>query len=72
MAQWPREYHDIKTMMYERKMSQEYLAKQLGIAEQTLNAKLNGRRSFIDKEMAQIAMLLDMDGETASRIFLNL
>lgn len=54
-------FDKLKGKMTERHVSQEKLAKVLGITVQSLNAKLNGRSQFTLEEVVKISEHLKLD-----------
>ena len=54
-------FDKLKGKMAEIKMSQEKLAKRLGITVQALNAKLNGRSQFTLEEVIKITKELNIN-----------
>lgn len=53
-------FDKLKGKMTEKRMSQERMAKGLGITVQSLNAKLNGRSQFTLEEVVKIAEMLSL------------
>lgn len=53
-------FDKLKGKMAEKKVSQERLAKALGISVQSLNAKINGRSQFTLEEVIKITELLSI------------
>lgn len=53
-------FDKLKGKMAEQKVSQECLAKSLGITVQSLNAKLNGRSQFTLGEVIKITEVLSI------------
>lgn len=62
-------YHQLKTAMFSKQVTQEELAKEIGVSEQTLNNKLNGRGDFYINEAEIIIAFLEL--ENPSDIFFN-
>lgn len=54
-------YHDLKVLMFAKRVSQKKLAEVLDITEQTLNSKLNGRGEFTIGEAGNIAEYLEIE-----------
>ena len=53
-------FDKLKGKMVERRISQEKMAKLLGITVQSLNAKLNGRSQFTLEEVVRITEILSL------------
>lgn len=53
-------YQRLKGEMLAKNMTQEQIAKKIGITTQALNAKLNGRSQFTIKEAQAISDILDL------------
>ncbi len=53
-------FNKLKGKMVEKEMSQEKLAKELGITVQTLNSKLNSRTQFTLAEVVRITDILEI------------
>lgn len=53
-------FDKLKGKMTEKHMSQEKMAKSLGITVQALNAKLNGRSKFTLEEVVKITEILSL------------
>ena len=51
----------LKGLLKEKELSQEQLAKKMGITAQTLNAKLNEHRAFTVDEVKKICNILEID-----------
>lgn len=62
-------YHALKVIMFDRKVTQGTLSQEIGISEQSLNAKLNGRQEFTISEAEKMISFLDI--ENPSNIFFN-
>jgi len=62
-------YHQLKTAMFARRVTQGALAQEVGITEQALNAKLNGRGDFYIREAEKIIAFLEL--ENPSNIFFD-
>ena len=61
MAKYNRKkFMTLKLIMMAKNYTQEKLAKELGIAEYTLNMKLNGRTSFTVPEADEICKILEI------------
>lgn len=60
-------YNKLKGMMREKNYSQKRLAEKLGISEQSLNSKLNGKTQFLILEVIIIINILRI--ENPSLIF---
>jgi len=58
-------YHDLKVIMFARKVTQADLADMLNVSEQTVNAKLNGRGDFTIEEAEKIIEELEIENPTA-------
>ena len=62
----------LKGLMREREITQEYLAKTVGIRQSTLNLKLNNKRHMFLDEAEKIARVLDIsDTDFKSYFFAN-
>ena len=62
-------YHNLKTLMFDRKATQKQVADYLKITEQSLNNKLNGRTEFT---IAEAKILIDfLNIEDPKAIFFN-
>lgn len=59
----------LKGKMAEKSYTQKKMAKELGITEQSLNAKMNSRSQFTLKEVVEIVSILDIDDPV--EIFFN-
>lgn len=57
-------YHQLKTAMFTKKVTQDELAKEIGVSEQTLNNKLNGRGEFYINEAEKIIEFLALENPT--------
>lgn len=57
-------YHDLKVIMFSKRVSQERLAKELHITAQAINSKLNGRSDFTIPEAEKIIEHLEIDNPT--------
>lgn len=53
-------FDKLKGKMTENRVSQEKMAKSLGITVQSLNAKLNGRSQFTLEEVVKITNILSL------------
>ena len=53
-------FDKLKGKMTEKHMSQEKMAKSLGITVQAINAKLNGRSKFTLEEVVKITEILSL------------
>ena len=62
-------YDKLKGKMRERRITQEELAKIIGVAPSTLNFKLNGSCEFKASEMRKIAEVLDFAGKIDEYFF---
>lgn len=62
-------YHELKSIMFAKKVSQEKLANAIGITPQSLNNKLNARKDFYLREVQAIVDQLEIDDPTKDRIF---
>lgn len=56
----PAIYHDLKTVMLTKRVSQKDLAELLGISQQALGSKMNGTSDFWVKEATIIANYLEI------------
>lgn len=54
-------FDKLKGKMMEQHMSQEKMAKKLGITVQSLNAKLNKKRNFTLEEVVKITEILSLE-----------
>jgi len=54
-------YHQLKTAMFAKQVTQDELAKEIGVSEQTLNNKLNGRGDFYINEAEKIIAFLELE-----------
>lgn len=54
-------FDKLKGKMTEKRVSQENLAKKIGITVQSLNAKLNGRSKFTLDEALMITQVLNIE-----------
>lgn len=54
------EYSKLKGKMREKNETQETLAKKIGISENSLNHKLNGKRKFTANEIYVLTELLEI------------
>ena len=61
-------YRNLEAEMARAKITQAYLAKQLGITPTTLSLKLNGKSNLSLKECVQIKKILDTE-ETVDYLF---
>ena len=61
-------YRNLEAEMARAKITQAYLAKQLGITPTTLSLKLNGKSNLSLKECVQIKKILDTK-ETVDYLF---
>ena len=61
-------YRNLEAEMARAKITQAYLAKQLGITPTTLSLKLNGKSNLTLKECVQIKKILDTE-ETVDYLF---
>ncbi|WP_394874605.1 DUF739 family protein [Clostridium neonatale] len=59
----------LKGKMIEKSYTQKKMAKELGITEQSLNAKMNSRSQFTLKEVVEIVSILEIDDPV--EIFFN-
>lgn len=57
-------YHELKVIMYDKKVSQKQLADHLNITEQSLNSKLNDRSEFTVVEADKTAKFLEIEDPT--------
>lgn len=55
-----KEYRKLKAKMYEYGITQEKLAKMIGISHSSLNEKLNGKRDWKLSECKKIMEILDI------------
>lgn len=65
------DYSKLLGRMREKKMTQESVAKAIGISRQQLNKKLGGGSSFKQKDIKQICMLLGIPLEEVGVYFFN-
>ena len=63
-------YHLLKTVMFAKRITQDKLAKVIGVSEQTLNNKLNGRGDFYINEAEKIIAFLKL--ENPNELFFSL
>ena len=54
-------YHQLKTAMYAKQVTQDELAKEIGMSEQTPNNKLNSRGDFYINEAEKIIAFLELE-----------
>lgn len=58
-------YHNLKVAMFAKKVNQKELADVLGITEQALNSKLNGRSDFTIGEAQKAIEYLEIENPSA-------
>lgn len=63
------DYSKLLGRMKERGVTQEQLAKEIGITESTLNAKLNNKFNFKANEMDAICRVLDIPNDEIGAYF---
>lgn len=66
------EFIDIKCKMLSKGYSQERLAKEMCISQDTLNRKLNGFRDFHFGEILEIIKILGIPHEEINKYFFNI
>lgn len=54
------ELRALKTELFKRHITQEEVAKRLGIAKSTVSRKLNGKIDFSDQEKLELVKFLDL------------
>ena len=54
------QFRALKAIMFEKGVSQEELAKAIGVSETTLNSKLNGRSTFLVTEVRDVCSYLEI------------
>ena len=54
------ELRALKTELFKRHITQEDVAKRLGIAKSTVSRKLNGKIDFSDQEKLELVKFLDL------------
>lgn len=65
-------YQKLLGRLKEKGLSQFQLAQNIGIAEATLNAKLNGKSYFRQNEIVKICESLDIPGSEVNAYFFAL
>lgn len=63
------EITNVKSLLSEKNLTQEELAKKLGIAKPTLNAKINGARQWNYSELQLLRKTFDLTNEQFMSIF---
>lgn len=63
-------YNFIRGQIAEKRTSQRKVAEEMGISEQSLNRKLNGKRVFTVEEATKICNILDIPLNRRAEIFL--
>lgn len=61
----------IKTLMINKGIKRDYMAKKLKISYNTLTNKLNGKSEFSAIQMSMIKELLNLDNELSINVFFN-
>lgn len=64
------DYNFIRGKIAEKRTSQKKVAAEMGISEQSLNRKLNGKRAFTVEEATKICDILEISPHRRAEIFL--
>lgn len=59
----------LKALLVERNITQEELAKQMGLSSQSINAKINNKREFLASEITKIIELFKLNPDQVVQIF---